>query len=69
MAAKRTCRSIVAEYRSTYPHQVRLVSAEEWKRGASLHDLEGKRVVNWDGLLLYAWQPIDDSTPRLPLPP
>ena len=45
------------------------MAPEEWKRGASWHRLGGKRVLNWEGLLLEAWQPIDRTTPRLTLPP
>jgi hypothetical protein len=45
------------------------VTQAQWKQGASWHRLaDGSRAVNWQGLLLEGWQPIDDVTPRLPLP-
>jgi hypothetical protein len=44
------------------------VTAEQWKHGASWHDIDGETVVKWYGLLFEGWQPVDDATPRLPLP-
>ena len=41
----------------------------QWEEGASWHQLGGDTVVNWHGLMLEGWQPVDDTTPRLPLPP
>ena len=43
------------------------VSPAEWQRGADWSDRE-RTVINWDGLLIDGWQPIDGTTPRLPLP-
>jgi len=44
------------------------VTPAQWKQGASWHDVDGETIVNWHGLLFEGWQPIDDTTPRLPLP-
>lgn len=44
------------------------VTAAQWQQGATWHEVAGARVVNWHGLLLQGWQPIDGTTPRLPLP-
>ena len=44
------------------------VTPAQWKQGASWHDVDGKTIVNWHGLLLERWQPIDGTTPRYPLP-
>jgi hypothetical protein len=44
------------------------VTPEQWQQAASSHWFGGKKVVNWRGLFLEGWQPIDDTTPRLPLP-
>ena len=41
----------------------------QWEQGASWHWLtDGSTALNWHGLLIEGWQPIDDTTPRLPLP-
>jgi hypothetical protein len=44
------------------------VTPAQWRQGASLHELDSDTVVNWHGLLLEGWQPVDDTTPRQPLP-
>jgi hypothetical protein len=44
------------------------VTPEQWVQGASWHQLGRVEVVNRHGLLLEGWQPIDDVTPRQPLP-
>jgi hypothetical protein len=45
------------------------VSPAQWAQGASRHKLGRKTVINWHGLLFEGWQPVDNSTPRLALPP
>jgi hypothetical protein len=45
------------------------VTPAQWEQGASWHRLaDGSIAVNWHGLLLEGWQPIDDTPPRAPLP-
>ena len=44
------------------------VTPSQWQQGATRHWIGGKLVINWHGLLLEGWQPIDETTPRLPLP-
>ena len=44
------------------------VTAPQWALGASRHVIGGEVLINWHGLLLEGWAPIDDTTPRLPLP-
>jgi hypothetical protein len=45
------------------------VTAEQWEQGARWHLLaDGSRALNWHGLLLEGWQPMDGTTPRSPLP-
>jgi hypothetical protein len=42
---------------------------EQWARGARWKRLtDGTAALTWHGLLLEGWQPIDDVTPRSPLP-
>ena len=45
------------------------VTPAQWWQGASWHRLaDGSTALNWHGLLLEGWQPVDDTTPRYPLP-
>jgi hypothetical protein len=36
--------------------------------GAMAGGCDRTLVINWHGLLIEGWQPIDDTTPRYPLP-
>ena len=41
----------------------------QWEQGARWADLaDGSTALNWHGLLIEGWQPMDNTTPRLPLP-
>jgi hypothetical protein len=45
------------------------VTPAQWQQGATWSVVaDGSTALNWHGLLLEGWQPIDDTTPRLPLP-
>jgi hypothetical protein len=44
------------------------VTPEQWQQGANWHEHRGVKFINWHGVMLEGWQPIDDTTPRLSLP-